>query len=308
VKSYRGWCQSVYDDLMRKAVDRGIRRPMGRGKRMPSGYERHHIKPACLFDGGRRNPNCNASTNLVCLTHREHFLAHWLLTKIYPGNKSLLFALGIMRSRGVSSWRFAIARRAHVDAMTGTSWNLGRKHPPMPNDILMKISLAKKGKPSSLRGRKLSEATRSKISKAKMGNSNCLGRKASEETRRRISVARMGMVFSDEHRRNIGLASKASGHHKRVWSEGGALRVLFSKPTHKSQFILDNIISLGGESSTSELVCATGLSRKVIVDRLKPLRRLGLVVDSGKSISPAGKRWRENIWRVVIENSEEGLN
>lgn len=54
-------------------------------------YEVHHIIPKCL--GGS-----NSKENLVLLTGREHFLAHYLLTKIYPENEKLLFAfIGMKR-------------------------------------------------------------------------------------------------------------------------------------------------------------------------------------------------------------------
>lgn len=52
-------------------------------------YERHHIKPRCL--GGK-----DISSNLVHLTAEEHFVAHQLLVKIYPGNHKLIFALNAM--------------------------------------------------------------------------------------------------------------------------------------------------------------------------------------------------------------------
>lgn len=48
-------------------------------------YEAHHIIPRCL--GG-----CNSKSNLVLLTPREHFLAHWLLLKIHPTNVKLRYA------------------------------------------------------------------------------------------------------------------------------------------------------------------------------------------------------------------------
>ena len=45
-------------------------------------YELHHIVPKCL--GGN-----NDDSNLVLFSGREHFLAHWLLAKIYPLNFSI---------------------------------------------------------------------------------------------------------------------------------------------------------------------------------------------------------------------------
>jgi len=47
----------------------------------PEGYsEKHHIVPRSF--GGANN-----SENLVRLTAREHFICHWLLTKIYPSGQ-----------------------------------------------------------------------------------------------------------------------------------------------------------------------------------------------------------------------------
>lgn len=51
--------------------------------------EKHHIIPRCL--GGTDD-----NDNLVVLTAREHFLAHYLLTKIYPNNYKLIDAFRMM--------------------------------------------------------------------------------------------------------------------------------------------------------------------------------------------------------------------
>ena len=51
--------------------------------------EKHHIIPRCL--GGSDDKE-----NLVILTAREHFLAHYLLTKIYPDNYKLIDAFRMM--------------------------------------------------------------------------------------------------------------------------------------------------------------------------------------------------------------------
>ena len=49
-------------------------------------YEKHHIVPRCL--GGSDD-----EMNLIHLTYREHFIAHLLLTKIYPENRGINYAL-----------------------------------------------------------------------------------------------------------------------------------------------------------------------------------------------------------------------
>lgn len=70
--------QKIYDAIVNSDVVR-------------TGYtERHHIVPRCM-DG------TNDPSNIVTLTAREHFLCHWLLTKIYPKNRLLAHALVCMR-------------------------------------------------------------------------------------------------------------------------------------------------------------------------------------------------------------------
>lgn len=59
--------QRIYNQIIERARDRQL-----------SGYrERHHILPRSM--GGD-----DSTENLVELTAREHFICHWLLTKIHP--------------------------------------------------------------------------------------------------------------------------------------------------------------------------------------------------------------------------------
>jgi hypothetical protein len=52
---------------------------------LTSYFERHHIIPKCV--GG-----ANTKENIVKLTPEEHYVAHQLLIKIYPGVDALVFA------------------------------------------------------------------------------------------------------------------------------------------------------------------------------------------------------------------------
>jgi len=71
--------QKHYDLLIERAKQRNIK-----------GYtEKHHIVPRCL--GG-----ADHTDNLVKLTAEEHYIAHQLLVKIYPTNRSLLHAAIMM--------------------------------------------------------------------------------------------------------------------------------------------------------------------------------------------------------------------
>lgn len=74
--------QKLYDTLILRSKNRVP----------PTDYtEKHHIIPRCM--GGTDD-----TSNLTPLLLREHFLAHLLLSKIYPNNLGLLLAI-IMMSR-----------------------------------------------------------------------------------------------------------------------------------------------------------------------------------------------------------------
>ena len=68
-------------------------------------YERHHIIPKCI--GGD-----NSSENLVYLSFREHYLAHYLLYKSFPEFKCLSFAFMLLsgRFKKINSKEFAKIR------------------------------------------------------------------------------------------------------------------------------------------------------------------------------------------------------
>ena len=101
---YRRW----YDALMAKA----------RARNSLNGYsERHHIKPKSL--GGS-----DVRSNIVRLTYREHYLAHWMLTKFKRGEARRKMSHALCRLSGncgeriVAGWQYEVARRAQRDAMS----------------------------------------------------------------------------------------------------------------------------------------------------------------------------------------------
>ena len=79
-------------------------------------FEKHHIIPKCLGGG-------NDEDNLVSLTLREHFLCHWLLTKMVQDScskRKMYFALSIMNAgRNLSSWQYEMSRKAASVAAKG---------------------------------------------------------------------------------------------------------------------------------------------------------------------------------------------
>jgi hypothetical protein len=60
-----------------------------RQRHLESEFEKHHIIPRCM--GGDNTPD-----NLVKLTVEEHYVAHQLLVKIYPGVPGLVYAANMM--------------------------------------------------------------------------------------------------------------------------------------------------------------------------------------------------------------------
>jgi hypothetical protein len=164
----------IYDSLMERAV----------GRELEGYYETHHIIPRCL--GGTDD-----ATNLVKLTYREHFLAHWILHRLYPNDKLLAYAFSAMkfdkyghRSKwNPSSRQLEELKLAIISARTGT---------PHSDETKEKISLALKKKtlcgwkPFNGKGQIPSDDTKEKMREAK------LGRKLSEEEKRAISEGKRG--------------------------------------------------------------------------------------------------------------------
>ena len=71
--------KKIYEDLIHRAKHRKL-----------DGYkEVHHIIPKCLNGS-------DLEDNLVELTAREHFIAHMILVKIYPGHHGLIKAVVMM--------------------------------------------------------------------------------------------------------------------------------------------------------------------------------------------------------------------
>lgn len=155
---YHRW----YNQLMRRA----------KGRVLDQYSEGHHVIPKSLGGEG---------TTIVRLTYREHFLAHWLLTKMHRGEKrrKMLCALVMMscrvkgRGHRITSWQYAAMRKAaHVAAK-------GR--------VTSDESRAKMRKSQSNRG-PVSESTRVKMSLAHLGNQHLLGHKHSKKSRAKISA------------------------------------------------------------------------------------------------------------------------
>jgi len=188
--------------------------------------ERHHVKPRSL--GGTDDAD-----NLVDLTAREHFICHWLLTKMTTGEDraKMIYALNGMKRSNKFAQRYETKITArvyeslkkefaevHSATMKGRKpWNVGI---PITEEQREKNRKAATGKKRS------AEAIAKTVAKQK-------GQKRSQETKDRIRAALKGkpkgpMSVEEKLKRSIALKGKSKpdgfGKHlveikRKEWSE-----------------------------------------------------------------------------------------
>lgn len=145
--------------------------------------EKHHIIPKSL--GGN-----NSAGNLVKLTAREHFICHWLLTKMTIGvsYQKMLYALHVMQAMTEDQQRYETKITSRVfDKMRG-------KRKPT-KATCKRISEAKKGKKHSS----------DHIAKLKISASN---RIVTAESNAKRSTSLKGRIISDETKRKMSDTAK----------------------------------------------------------------------------------------------------
>lgn len=166
--------------------------------------EKHHIVPRCMGGG-------NESENIIKLTARAHFIAHLLLAKIHGGK--LVHAAWRMSNDGKhGNRRYEWLRREQATQkrieMLGNNYGRLGVGVKRSEETKMRMSVARKGQPSPLRGRVMPPEHRAKIGAANaialLGHiSSNRGRKASDATRNSMSKARKGIKLSEAHRNRI---------------------------------------------------------------------------------------------------------
>lgn len=193
--------------------------------RITTGYiERHHIQPRSL--GGT-----DSAANLVNLTAREHFVCHWLLTKIYPTGEEhykMLNALRMMRAEknGQQRYETAITSRVYEHIKQEYSQlqsiKVSGKNNPMYGDKFYRSEDGKKRQRELITGDNngaKQEYARQKISQSKLGkkrapfsdewkekmsqskqgeNNNRYGVTVSEDTKQKIREKALGRKQSAE--------------------------------------------------------------------------------------------------------------
>lgn len=191
MNKYTNWYQAITERARTRNID--------------SYTERHHIQPHSL--GGTDDKD-----NLVDLTAREHFICHWLLTKMHTGEakSKMIYALNGMKRGNEFAQRYETkitARvyenlkkefsKVHSATMKGrTPWNKGV---PITEEQREKNRIAATGKKRSQEsiamavakqtGQKRSQETKDKIRNALKGKTKG---PMSEEEKIKRSLGNLG--------------------------------------------------------------------------------------------------------------------
>lgn len=171
--------EKIYNDLMNDRLNKKPQRL--NEKRCGFYFEGHHIIPKWMGGTGNSNRPKN-NPNIVLLTAREHFLAHWLLWRIYRNRSSALAFHKMIsnnknQNRKYSSKGYEEARMAFSETNKGNKYGVGVKriitdeqkrkqsdamkgkmigelNPSKRLDVRKKISEKLKGKPKSTTAKK----------------------------------------------------------------------------------------------------------------------------------------------------------
>lgn len=140
------------------------------------GYtEQHHIIPKSL--GGSNEPS-----NLVKLSAREHFICHWLLTKMVEGKRPTYQMWNALSS--MMYWHRTDSERIKITS---------HKFAVLKERIAKERSEYGRGVNNTMYGKTLSAETRAKMSKAHTGIKRGPGPKQSDGTKLKRSIAQIGI-------------------------------------------------------------------------------------------------------------------
>jgi hypothetical protein len=188
--------KNKYEDLIAEvqSKNRGIKKLKDHGKC----FNIHHIKPRSL--GG-----LDVNSNLVKLTHEEHFLAHKYLYLMYKDSSNIRAKESMSRA-----WMFMSTRGIG----TMEDYAMALKDAASHQSKLMKGVAKSDAQRDKMRisalGKKYTQERKNNISKAKKGKK--LGAQSKEHTRRRVE-SQKGYKHSENVRLKI---SKNNSSNKAV--------------------------------------------------------------------------------------------
>lgn len=213
----------------------------------------------------------NEKSNLTVLTAREHFLVHYILTRIYPDNPKIWYAFAAMcylknDNRYIPSSK--IYEMLKIELNKFDKYNLGKTW-------------------EELFG--LEKATQMKLEAAKRSQE----RECSEETREKCRLINLGRVRSDNTKKLIGAKSKG-----RFWSEKlkewKRQQILGTK--HSEKFCKDISIRQTGETNSSAKAIIHVESGKYFGCKKYALKEFGL------SYEQLNKQINLGIFQIILKH------
>jgi hypothetical protein len=165
----------------------------GQTRELDSHTEIHHIIPKSL--GGS-----NSISNLTSLTAREHFICHWLLTKIHREGEAhwkMLNALRIMRAENAKQTRYSNRITARVYN------NLKEEYAKLQSEKMM-------GENNPLYGKPRTENAKTKISEANTGRVQPINEKLKQKA---AQTGRKREPFNEVWLENMSKAKIGNKNH-----------------------------------------------------------------------------------------------
>jgi hypothetical protein len=185
MNKYNTWYNNITENAKNRTLD---------------GYkERHHVIPRSL--GG-----ADDKENLVDLTAREHFICHWLLTKMHAGESraKMIYALNGMKRNGQHTQRYETKITSRV-------------YENLKKEFSLVHSATMKGRLAHNKGVPATEEQKGKNRKS------ALGKKMSPESIAKGVAKRKGQKRTKEQKENISKALK--GKPKGPMSEDQKLAI-----------------------------------------------------------------------------------
>jgi len=169
----------------------------GQYRHLNSYTESHHIIPSSL--GGNDDP-----TNITKLTAREHFICHWLLTKIHREGEAhwkMLNAIRIMRAENAKQTRYSNKITARVYN------NLKEEYSKLQSEKMM-------GENNPMYGRPVSDTVRQGRSERASGDNNPskrlgVGAKISD-----TKTGKKRAPFTDDWKANMSTAKTGENNNR----------------------------------------------------------------------------------------------
>lgn len=269
----------------------------------PAEGENHHILPKSLGKKylGMTDKDLNDSSNLIRLTHREHFIAHLILWKAFPG-KEMSYAFHRLafdkeKGRGVlSSRQFCVLMSELRKSYEGESNPFfGKHHSEETRKTIRNFLLSDK---NSCRGRKRTPDQLAKLREAHVGQvvtKETIAKRIetklqngtnvpTEETKRKISDSLAGKTLSEETREKIRRAQTGKTHTEETKAKISMSNKGVAKHTDDSKKRISD--SRKGKKASEETRVKI---RESVLERSEE-NRIALK-----------KRWEDPVWRKATK-------